>query len=120
MSWIKITEVGNIPLHEGRSVPVGKRELAVFNLGVRFAAIDNRCPHNGGPLCDGIVSASETGFAVVCPLHGWKICLETGTIVRPQVPVCVDIYPARVEDGVVVVDVPDGSPMEDRNTGVAA
>jgi len=119
MSWIKITEVENIPLHEGRSVPVGKRELAVFNLGDRFAAIDNRCPHNGGPLCDGIVSAGDTGFAVVCPLHGWKISLETGDILRPQVPVCVEVYAARVVDGVVTVDLPEATP-EDRKKGMAA
>jgi nitrite reductase (NADH) small subunit len=53
---------------------VSERELALFNLGDRFAAIDNACPHRQGPLADGIVA----GTAVFCPLHAWKICLETG------------------------------------------
>ncbi len=113
MSWIKITEIENIPLREGRSVKIGDDDIAVFNLGDRFAAIENRCPHSGGPLCDGIVS----GATVVCPLHGWRICLITGDIVKPQLPVRVEIYPARVEDGIVMVDVPIS--VEDRD-GVAA
>ncbi len=74
--WIRITATGNIPLREGRAITLGTREIAVFNLGDRFLAIDNRCPHEGGPLCDGIV----TGTSVVCPLHAWKISLETGAV----------------------------------------
>jgi nitrite reductase (NADH) small subunit len=115
MSWIKITEVGNIPVREGRSVKIDKEEIAVFNLGNRFAAIENRCPHSGGPLCDGIVS----GATVVCPLHGWKVCLDSGDILKPQVPVRVEVYPVRIADGVIEVDVPERRPMEDRD-GVAA
>ena len=101
MSWIKITEAANIPPREGRSVQVGNEEIALFNLGDRFAAIENKCPHNGGPLCDGIVS----GTVVVCPLHGWKVNLDSGAIVRPQLPVCVPVYPTKVEDGIVLIDV---------------
>jgi nitrite reductase (NADH) small subunit len=110
MSWIRITEIENIPVREGRSVRIGREEIAVFNLGDRFAAIENRCPHSGGPLCDGIVS----GATVVCPLHGWKVCLDTGEILKPQVPVRVELFPTRVEDGVVLVAVPVRS-IEDRN-----
>ena len=64
----------DIPPREGRALILGGREIAIFNLGTRFLAIDNRCPHKGGPLSDGIVSANT----VVCPLHAWKINLETG------------------------------------------
>jgi nitrite reductase (NADH) small subunit len=102
MSWIKITTVENFPVREGRNVKIGRSDVAVFNLGDRFAAIDNRCPHSGGPLCDGMVS----GNTVVCPLHGWKVDLTSGAIVRPEVPVCVDVYPVKVEDGIVMVDFP--------------
>ena len=104
MSWTKITSTDNIPLREGRCVRIGDEEIAVFNLGDSFAAVDNRCPHGGGPLSDGIV----TGSSVVCPLHGWKICLKTGNVTRPDVGVFVDHYPVKVEDGIVVVDIPTG------------
>ena len=77
--WVRLASCDSIPLREGRAVRVAEREIAVFNLGDRFLAVDNECPHRGGPLADGIVS----GAAVVCPLHAWKIDLETGCVARP-------------------------------------
>ena len=105
--WVRITPVDNIPLREGRPVRIGGREIALFNLGDRFLATDNQCPHKGGPLCDGIV----TGSSVVCPLHAWKVDLETGCVVRPAQGKdhCVASYPTRVEDGIVSVALPIGT-----------
>ena len=106
--WTCITRTENVPLQEGRSVTVGGVELAVFNLGDRFATIENKCPHKGGPLCDGIVS----GTVVVCPLHGWRFDLDTGLAVRASLPACVTTFPTRVEDGIILVDVGSGSRIE--------
>jgi nitrite reductase (NADH) small subunit len=85
------------------------REIALFNLGDRFLAVDNACPHRGGPLADGIVS----GGSVVCPLHAWKIDLETGGIERPAAvePPCLTTYPVRVEEGTIVLRVPADAAM---------
>jgi nitrite reductase (NADH) small subunit len=100
-NWVSITAVENIPLREGRSVQVGGRSLAIFNLGHRFLAVENRCPHRGGPLADGIVS----GSTVVCPLHAWKIDLITGSVTKPQESLqCVRTFPVHVERGVVLVE----------------
>ena len=100
--WVRIAAADSLPAREGRAVIVGGHEIALFNLGDRFFATDNRCPHRGGPLCDGIV----TGAAVVCPLHAWKIDLRTGGVERPAGgAACVRAYPTRVEDGVVFIDV---------------
>ena len=101
--WIRIAAVANLPHREGRAVQLGDREIAIFNLGERFFATDNRCPHKGGPLCDGIV----TGHAVVCPLHAWKVNLETGGVERPAAASeCVRTYPTRLEGDVVLIAVP--------------
>ena len=98
---VRITAVENIPLREGRSVEVGGHDLAIFNLGNRFLAVENRCPHRGGPLADGIVS----GSTVVCPLHAWKIDLMAGSVTnRPENLKCVRTFQTRVEDGVVLVE----------------
>jgi nitrite reductase (NADH) small subunit len=99
MKWIQVTRAENIPLREGRAVRIGSDEIAIFNLGDRFLACDNACPHRGGPLADGIVS----GNTVVCPLHAYKICLDTGNVVRPEVCVRVDTYEVRVEEGIVMI-----------------
>jgi nitrite reductase (NADH) small subunit len=106
--WIRLTNVGNVPLREGRAVMVGTRAIAVFNLGDRYLAVDNRCPHKQGPLADGIVS----GTSVVCPLHAWRISLETGGVERPTAGAgsCVRAYAARVEDGVICIELPAGVP----------
>jgi nitrite reductase (NADH) small subunit len=101
--WLQITAADRIPVREGRAALVGGREIAIFNLGDRFVAVDNRCPHQGGPLADGIVSNG----AIVCPLHAWKISLRTGAVERPSgIAHCVRSYPTRVEDGVVLVALP--------------
>lgn len=102
MKWTPVTAPGNVPLREGRSVTISGRAIAIFNLGDRFVAVENRCPHRGGPLADGIVS----GKAVVCPLHGWKICLDTGNVKAPNAASCVASYPVKLQDGVVMVRVP--------------
>ena len=103
--WVRVTTCDNIPKREGRSVRVAGREIALFNLGDRFFATDNQCPHKGGPLCDGIVA----GESVVCPLHAWRVRLDTGTVERPASSSnCIATYPTRVEDGVVMLGLPDG------------
>jgi nitrite reductase (NADH) small subunit len=102
--WVRVTVCENVPPREGRAVLVGDRELALFNLGDRFLATDAQCPHQGGPLCDGIV----TGSSVVCPLHAWKIDLESGAVTRPThgKDHCVGTYQTKVDDGVVSVLIP--------------
>ena len=101
--WVRVTPCESIPLREGRAVTLAGREIAIFNLGDRFFATDNRCPHKSGPLCDGIVA----GDAVVCPLHAWKVRLDTGEVERPAAQHdCVATYPTRVEGGIVMVGLP--------------
>ena len=79
MNWIRITSVDNVPIREARVVQIGQLEVALFNTGDRFLAVENRCPHLGGPLADGIVG----GTTVTCPLHNWRICLESGQVTKP-------------------------------------
>ena len=99
-TWTRIAYCRDIPLREGRAVKVGHREIAIFNLGDRFLAVHNCCPHKGGPLADGIVF----GATVVCPLHAWKISLETGKGTNgPSASSCVETFDTRVEDGVVLL-----------------
>lgn len=98
--WTPVTTVDKIPLREGRAVTVNGTEIAIFHLEKRYLTIQNKCPHKGGPLCDGIVA----GTAVVCPLHGRRFDLETGMAVRASEPSSVATYPTRVKDGVILVD----------------
>lgn len=115
--WTQVTRTENIPPRQGRAVMLGGKEIAIFNLVGRFLAIENRCPHKGGPLADGIVS----GSTVVCPLHGWRFDLETGSPVLAGLPDCQMIFPTRVENGIVMVNVAAGSRIEsEEDTGEEA
>ena len=75
---------------ERRVVQAGRRSIGVFRVGDRFYAINNYCPHQGGPLCLGRtkpwVSSTGPGEFVLaeddallaCPWHGWEYDLATG------------------------------------------
>jgi nitrite reductase (NADH) small subunit len=100
---VRVTSCASIPAREGRAVALGGRTIAIFNLGDRFLATDNTCPHRGGPLCDGIIA----GDAVVCPLHAWKVRLDTGRVERPAAAnACITTYPTRIDDGIVMLGLP--------------
>lgn len=75
MNWHPIGEISDIPLRGSRCVKTPQMTIAVFRTGEdEVYAIENRCPHKGGPLSEGIVH----GNAVTCPLHNWVFSLETG------------------------------------------
>ena len=75
MNWIDDRPVDDIPRRGARCVATPHGEIAVFRTADdRVFALEDRCPHKGGPLSQGIVH----GAAVTCPLHNWVISLETG------------------------------------------
>jgi nitrite reductase (NADH) small subunit len=75
MGWIRIGSINDIPRRGARCVASPRGRIAVFRTGDdQVFALEDRCPHKGGPLSQGIVH----GAAVTCPLHNWVISLETG------------------------------------------
>jgi nitrite reductase (NADH) small subunit len=75
MKWISIGSIDDIPLRGARCVTTPQGRIAVFRtIDNQIFAIEDHCPHKGGPLSQGIVH----GAAVTCPLHNWAISLETG------------------------------------------
>jgi len=73
--WIEIGSIEDIPRRGARLVKTPRGDIAVFRaMDNRVFALDDRCPHSGGPLSQGIVQ----GHSVACPLHNWLISLETG------------------------------------------
>ena len=111
MKWVRITEVENIPVRQGREVRLGSLELAIFNLGGAFRAVERTCPHKQGPLADGIVAGDD----IICPLHNWRISLDSGFVKQPHdhSETCVKTYPCRVENGIVIVAVPEEAAREE-------
>lgn len=94
-TWIDLGPLEAIPVRGARVVRTADRDIAVFRAGDDAVfALDNRCPHRGGPLSEGIVY----GHRVACPLHDWRIELATGEAVAPDAG-CTHRYPVRVSAG---------------------
>ena len=75
MNWIAIGTLDDIPLRGARCVKTPMGRIGVFRTAEnQVFAIEDHCPHKGGPLSQGIVH----GTSVTCPLHNWVISLETG------------------------------------------
>ncbi len=73
---VRVGRAADVPPGEGRQVRVGGRVLAVFHTADGFFVIDNACPHQQGPLGDGLVA----GGKVYCPLHNWAVEIGTGKV----------------------------------------
>ena len=94
MNWVEIGKLSDIPLRGARCVKTPQGKVAVFRTAENEVfAIEDHCPHRGGPLSQGIVH----GKAVTCPLHNWVISLETGRALGADEGV-VRTIPVRVEE----------------------
>jgi nitrite reductase (NADH) small subunit len=111
-----VCAVSEIPPGERRILEVDGRSIGIFNVGGRFYALRNQCPHKGGALCEGPVCGTvlptddrsytygREGEIVRCAWHGWEFDIATGrALVDPAVR--ARTYPVTVEDGSVVIDV---------------
>lgn len=92
-NWIEVGTVADIPKQGARVVKTEDGDIAVFKTdqGEVFA-LQDKCPHKGGPLSQGIVH----GKRIACPLHDWKISLDTGIAVAPDEG-CAASFPIKIE-----------------------
>ena len=86
-----------------RSIELKDIGLALFNVEGEIYALDNTCPHAGGPLGEGTLAHE----VVTCPWHGWKFNVRTGQRLKnPSQDWTVQRYEVRVVDGAIQVRVP--------------
>jgi nitrite reductase (NADH) small subunit len=91
--WLDIGKLTDIPKQGARVVRTAQGDIAVFRtIDDEVFALRDKCPHKGGPLSQGIVH----GKRVACPLHDWKIHLDSGLAVAPDEG-CAASYPVRLE-----------------------
>jgi 3-phenylpropionate/trans-cinnamate dioxygenase ferredoxin subunit len=103
MPEIDVGRVDELPENSVKIVNVGSIAVGVYNLGGEFYALEDRCSHDDGPLCEGDFDP-ETGVAI-CPRHGANIDIRSGQPRTLPATEPVATYPVRVEDGVVKLDV---------------
>jgi len=105
-----VARVEEIPPGERKIVEIGERTIGVFNVNGSFYALRNRCPHQGGPLCQGRVtgfltatapggeySYTRRGEILRCPWHGWEFDITTGQSWFDPAKTRVRAYEVHVE-----------------------
>jgi nitrite reductase (NADH) small subunit len=99
-AWIDIGALADVPRQGARVVRTKAGCIAVFRTeDDAVFALDDKCPHKGGPLSEGIVH----GKSVTCPLHNLVVALPTGEGQGPDGG-AVRTYPLRVEAGRILID----------------
>jgi len=97
--FVKVARAGDIPPGSGITVEVGDKPIALFNCDGAFYAIDDSCPHQGGPLGEGEVE----GSIVACPWHEWRYDVRTGVNVDDDT--CkVATYPVKIDGDDLLIE----------------
>ncbi len=99
--FVAVIPAADVPPGTARTVEVRGIRIALFNVDGTFYAVDNTCPHAGGPLGEGKLN----GGIVECPWHGWRFDVRTGQREHNpnfDVPCCR----VRVEHGQVLIALP--------------
>ena len=98
--WVDVGALASIPPRGARVVKSPLGCIAVFRTASDEAfALEDRCPHKGGPLSQGIVH----GGAVTCPLHNWVIDLATG-VAKGADEGATRTIPVKIEGGRILLD----------------
>jgi nitrite reductase/ring-hydroxylating ferredoxin subunit len=98
--FVKVAQVSDVPPGTGKCVEANGRQIAVFNVGGTFHAIDNTCLHRGGPLGEGELE----GNIVTCPWHGWQYDVVTGCNTMDESE-RVEQFAVRVDGDAVLIEV---------------
>jgi nitrite reductase (NADH) small subunit len=98
-TFVRACATSEITLGTGRTLTLEGKDVAVFNVDGTFYALDNTCPHRGGPLGEGELE----GCAVTCPWHAWTFDLKTGESLTDDLKVAC--YETKVEDGSILIGV---------------
>jgi len=97
--WVDVAPTDQFTPGSHRVVDVDGVEVAVFNIGGEYLAIEDICTHDGGELACGEVE----GDVIVCPRHGARFSLRTGEVLAPPAYEPVAALPVRVENDMVQV-----------------
>jgi 3-phenylpropionate/trans-cinnamate dioxygenase ferredoxin subunit len=103
LAELDVSPVEELPPGSVKIVYAGSLAVGVYNLNGEFYALEDRCSHDDGPLCEGDFDAEE-GVAI-CPRHGANIDIRSGRALTLPAVEPVNTFPVRVVDGIVKVQV---------------
>ena len=99
-----VAKTDDLDADEAMQVAVGRKEIALYNLGGAYYATDDTCTHAYASLADGYVDDGQ----IECPLHGACFDIKTGKSMTPPANRDLDTYTVRVDGDTILVGVPPG------------
>lgn len=96
--FVRVSPAAALLPGQSRAVTVGRYEVALFNVAGDVYALENACPHQGGPLADGFLE----GELVTCPWHAWCFDVRTGKMTLGDFA-NVPRFEVRIENGSIMV-----------------
>ena len=105
--WFHVLDPDELPEGRVKTVVAGHKSLAMTHVEGQYGALDNRCPHQGGPLGEGSI---ENGL-LRCPWHGWDYCPLTGLPPGElEVEDALETFPVEVREDGIYVGLPSEAP----------
>ena len=113
LDWIEVAKVDELPDGRVKTVTARTTSICLSHLDGQFAAMDNHCPHQNGPLGEGSIEKGLDGKCWIrCPWHGWDFDPLTGKSPGGHEDSGQDIYPIKIEDGTISVGLEAEPPHE--------
>jgi nitrite reductase/ring-hydroxylating ferredoxin subunit len=104
LEWHRVAQVDELPEGRVMTVTAGTVSMALTHVNGQFTAMDNRCPHQGGPLGEGSIERDDEGQCWLrCPWHGWDFDPVTGVAPGGHEDAGQVLYPVEVRDGEIFV-----------------
>lgn len=105
--WHRISDVGDPPEGRVKTVTASGVQMALVHFQGTYAAMDNRCPHQGGPLGEGSIEEGTDGRCWLrCPWHGWDFDPLSGEAPGGHEDGGQEIYPLDIREGGIYVGLP--------------
>ena len=119
--WHKVAELTELPERRVKTITVGTKSMALVHYDGQYSAMDNRCPHQGGPLGEGAIEEGIGGRCWLrCPWHGWDFDPLTGKPPGGHEDTGQELFPVEVRDDGVYVAVEELVEHEPTVTDVMA
>ena len=103
MAWHVAARTEEVAEGEVLGVVVDGEPVALFKVGGEVYATSNVCTHEFALLSDGYVD----GDCIECPLHQARFHIETGAVRAAPATEAIKTFPAKIDGGHVLVDLPD-------------
>jgi len=95
--WEQVAKVGEIEPGTCKAVDVDGTQVAVFNLGDDYYAIEDVCTHDGSEISCGIIMGEE----IICSRHGARFCIKTGKVTAPPAYEDIEVFPIKIENDAI-------------------